>query len=149
VNADPFSRRVYLVAHPSLSIPAIDAFQLQLTPFNSTPTTTLSDANDGGLPGTSHPRRARGPLLSERAELLARAGDCDAAIECAKAAVDAHELEAGVKGVSKASTRAARTLAFAHKKNGDEGASRLAPVPARRGLDWSPYDRGGVVNADP
>jgi hypothetical protein len=28
----------HLFAHPSLSIPAIDAFQLQLTPFNSTPT---------------------------------------------------------------------------------------------------------------
>jgi hypothetical protein len=27
-----------LSAHPSLSIPALDAFQLQLTPFNSTPT---------------------------------------------------------------------------------------------------------------
>jgi hypothetical protein len=27
-----------LSTHPSLSIPALDAFQLQLTPFNSTPT---------------------------------------------------------------------------------------------------------------
>jgi hypothetical protein len=27
-----------LSAHPSVSIPAIDAFQLRLTPFNSTPT---------------------------------------------------------------------------------------------------------------
>ena len=27
-----------LHAQPSLSIPALDAFQLQLTPFNSTPT---------------------------------------------------------------------------------------------------------------
>jgi hypothetical protein len=28
----------FLSSHPSLSIPALDAFQLQLTPFNSTPT---------------------------------------------------------------------------------------------------------------
>ena len=31
-------RPAHLSAHPSLSIPVLDAFQLQLTPFNSTPT---------------------------------------------------------------------------------------------------------------
>ena len=39
VNADPEGLcPACLSAHTSLSIPAIDAFQLQLTPFNSTPT---------------------------------------------------------------------------------------------------------------
>ena len=39
VNADPLGLYPsHLSAHPSLSISAHDAFQLQLTPFNSTPT---------------------------------------------------------------------------------------------------------------
>jgi 16S rRNA (guanine(966)-N(2))-methyltransferase RsmD len=38
VNADPYGLfPACLSAHPSLSIPALDAFQLQLTPMNSTP----------------------------------------------------------------------------------------------------------------
>jgi len=39
VDADPEGLcPAFLSPHPSLSIPALGAFQLQLTPFNSTPT---------------------------------------------------------------------------------------------------------------
>jgi hypothetical protein len=37
-----------LSAHPSLSIPDLGVFQLQLTPFNSTPTDAFQLQTDGG-----------------------------------------------------------------------------------------------------
>ena len=47
----------HLSAHPSLSIPThLDAFQLHLTPFNSTPTFARMDLRPSSVPGRTAPR---------------------------------------------------------------------------------------------
>ena len=68
VNVDPYGLSIpaCLSAHPSRSIPALGAFQLQLTPLNSTPTFACMERPSGSrrAPEVSrrraHPGRHRG-----------------------------------------------------------------------------------------
>jgi hypothetical protein len=75
----------FLSAHPSVSIPALGAFQLQLTPFNSTPTFARierpsdgGEENGGGDENGGGGRRRR-MMRYETALLLTTAAPADAA----------------------------------------------------------------------
>ena len=72
VDADPYGLlAASLSAHPTLSIPALDPFQLQLTPFNSTPTFARMERPAGGAVGR-RPARDRGVQRQEREDATPR-----------------------------------------------------------------------------
>ena len=76
VNAVPYGLLpACLCAHTSLSIPALDAFQLQLTPMNSTPTFARTERPSSFRPARRRRRPSR-PCSPTRAARATKSGRC-------------------------------------------------------------------------
>ena len=119
-----------LSAHPSLSIPALDAFQRQLTPFNSTPTFA----------------RIKRPSASER---VARLVTIYALVFLGLVFVSSPlALFSFVNDLARALNPKMDTHAM--WLSWAKGRGALSGFIFQvRSIHWSPYDRVGVVNADP
>jgi hypothetical protein len=146
VNAVPEGLRpAHLAAQgPSLSIPAIDAFQLHLTPFNSTPTSPCME-----WPSV-HAKKSQGPAVRD-AVTIAPVRDRRRRRRARR------ERESGRDARVAASTRGPDVLASRERREFPRTLSRARRPRRRRRRDaearsdshWSPYDPVGVVNFIP
>ena len=118
----------HLSAHPSLSIPALDAFQLQLTPFNSTPTFACMERPSGSSALHHAPPLEPGTLLA----VVARATASVRARARAEGRVG-HEAFGRAAGAATPTSRARRRRRRSAAAIAPLGswASRPAPTPRR------------------